>query len=281
MSFKQALYARYKNQDSSEVFCAMNFDSEEGKPFEHWETPFERLSLMAKKEDWDFQNQKYKINGQNYPILMNYLNYTFLRLQEQGKIQYSEDNNRSVFNTGLQTEDEKDIFALFFLNKKATQYNMPSWTLYSFVDSYSEQLSSFPSLPEVATYINDASDLVFDVNLDIEVNIAHIVDHNEERLPESLQHNRRLAMTSIEGATKFLKQKVLRNYKVAIPHWYNSCIQLLLPLNITSDTEADLALVADKDKQRNIYRIKTALPMDKAYINARLICRPDKEWLNP
>jgi hypothetical protein len=88
-------------------------------------------------------------------------------------------------------------------------------------------------------------------------------------------------MTSIEGATKFLKEKIRRNYKIAIPHWYHSKIQLLLPLNITSDTEADLALVADKDAERRIYRIKTALSMDMAYIDARLICRPDRDWLNP
>ena len=96
-----------------------------------------------------------------------------------------------------------------------------------------------------------------------------------------MQQNRTLAMTSIEGATKFLKEKIQRNYKVAIPDWYEGKIQLLLPLNITSDIEADLALVADKDKERKIYRIKTALSMDMAYINARLICRPDRDWLNP
>ena len=50
---------------------------------------------------------------------------------------------------------------------------------------------------------------------------------------------------------------------------------------VTSDTEADLALVADKDSERKIYRIKTALSMDMAYIDARLICRPDRDWLNP
>lgn len=281
MSMKKALYPRFKEQDSSEIFCAMTFDSETSKAIDNWETPFYRLAEMAKKEDWDFEKEQYKVHNQNYPILMNYLNYTFLRLQDQGKVVYSEDNTRAVFNTGLQTPAEKDIYATFFANKKAIEYNAPEWTLYAFVDSYSGELSSFPSLPEVATYIQDASDLVFDVNLDIEVNTDHIVDHNEDRLPKSLQGNRRLAMTSIVGATNFLKQKVLRNYKVAIPHWYNGAIQLLLPLNITSDTEADLALVADKDKHRNIYRIKTALPMDKAYINARLICRPDKEWLNP
>lgn len=46
-------------------------------------------------------------------------------------------------------------------------------------------------------------------------------------------------------------------------------------------TKADLALVADKDKDRKVYRIRTVLPMDKAFINARLITRPDRDWLDP
>lgn len=58
-------------------------------------------------------------------------------------------------------------------------------------------------------------------------------------------------------------------------------MQLLLPLNLTDDNNADVALVIDKDKQRNIYRATTILTMDLAYIDARLITRPDREWLNP
>jgi hypothetical protein len=30
-----------------------------------------------------------------------------------------------------------------------------------------------------------------------------------------------------------------------------------------------------------VYKIKTVLDMDQAYFAARLITRPDKEWLNP
>ena len=264
------LFKRYKDQPTNEVFAHFGWKAKEG---EGWETPFERLANLAKPEDWNFITSRFKRVDQNYPILMNYLNYTFLRIQELGLISYSEDGSRACFNTGLQTRDEKDIYATFFSNKKASEHNYPDWTLFAFADSYSEKISSFQPLPQVATYITDASELVFDLSYDIEINIAHIIDKNKDRLPEVLQSNRTLAMATIEGATKFLKQKVLRNYKVAIPHWYSNKIQLLLPLNITSDTEADLALVADKDKERVIYRIRTALPMDMAYINARLICQ--------
>jgi hypothetical protein len=115
----------------------------------------------------------------------------------------------------------------------------------------------------------------------MDVNYEHIIDHNSDRLPVELVSNRRIALMSIKGAVESLKDKVLRNYKVAIPHWYEDRVQLLLPLNLTDDTVADLALVVDKDHEGNIYRARTVLTMDLAYNNARLITRPDTEWLNP
>ncbi len=140
-------------------------------------------------------------------------------------------------------------------------------------------------LPELASYITDVNDLVLDISYDIEVQIGHILDQpeNQERLPDILRDNRNLAMAAIEGATKFIKQKVIRNYKTAIPFWYptESKIQILLPLCLIQPDKADLALVADKDRSGKVYRIRTALRMDMAYNNARLLTRPDREWLNP
>jgi len=122
---------------------------------------------------------------------------------------------------------------------------------------------------------------VFDTSYEFEVNYDHIFDQNRDRLPEILRDNRTLAISAIQGSVQLLTQKIIRNYKIAIPHWHEGKMQLLLPLNLTSENEADLALVADKDKAGHIYRIKTVLTMDMAYVDARLITRPDREWLNP
>jgi len=161
------------------------------------------------------------------------------------------------------------------------------WDLVDFYDSYSRELSAFRPLEDLATadYIKDSSDLVLDISYEIDINIAHILDDpaNHDRLPVKLRGERNMAMLTIEGATKFLKQKVMRNYKTAIPFWYiqERKIQLLLPLCIMNPDTADLALVADKDTVGKVYRIRTALSMDMAYINARLLTRPDRDWLNP
>jgi hypothetical protein len=274
----RALSRRFKGQPAVEVFAHLMAPIDAGST---WDKPYERLAALAKPEEWNFHRPEFKKNGDNYPILRSYLNFTFLRLQQQGKIAYSSDGDRACFNTGLQTKNEKDIYASFFRNKAAAERDQPQWTLYGFFDSYSKKLSEFHPLPDIATYVDDPADLVFDTRYSIDVNYDHLFADNEERLPPEIRGNSTFATRAIEGAISILKEKVARNYKIAIPHWYRDKIQLLLPLNITSEVEADLALVADKDREAQLYRITTMLTMDMAYIDARLITRPDRDWLNP
>ena len=273
-----SLAKRYINQPSSEIFAHLGYRGDEG---ETWEAPYERLARMVKDEDWNFHRSEYIKRGQEYPILTSYLNYTFLRLLEEDKISYSSDGSRACFNTGLQTKNEKDVYATFFRNRSAGEKGQPNWKLYGFYDSYSDKLSDFSPLPSLANYISNPVDLVFNTEYRIEVNYDHIFDDNKDRLPEILRENRTLAISAMQGSMELLKDKVNRNYKIAIPHWYKGEIQLLLPLNLTSENEADLALVAERDISNPLYRIKTVLTMDMAYIDARLITRPDREWLNP
>ena len=257
-----SLVKRYREQPAAEVFAHLGYRADQG---ESWETPYEKLARMAKPEEWDFHRSQFKRLGQAYPILTGYLNYTFLRLQELDRIAYATDNSRACFNTGLQTQNEKDIYATFFQNKLATEREQPAWNLFGFFDSYSERLSDFRPLPEIASYVEDPANLVFDTSYEFEINFDHIFDQSRDRLPEILRDNRTLAISAIQGSVHLLAQKIIRNYKIAIPHWHEGKMQLLLPLNLTSENEADLALVADKDKDRHIYRIRTVLTMDMAY----------------
>lgn len=81
----------------------------------------------------------------------------------------------------------------------------------------------------------------------------------------------------LSGAIEDSKRRVKRNYKTAIPQYYKGNLQLLLPLCLTSKNKADLALVVDKDN--GVYRASTCLTLDMAINNARLIAKPDDEWL--
>jgi hypothetical protein len=52
---------------------------------------------------------------------------------------------------------------------------------------------------------------------------------------------------------------------------------LLLPLCLNTKAKADLALVIEKEN--GVYRASTCLTLDMAINNARLIAKPDDEWL--
>lgn len=83
----------------------------------------------------------------------------------------------------------------------------------------------------------------------------------------------------LNGTIDDAKKRLKRNYKTAIPQYYNGNIQLLLPICLMSKSKADLALVIENCDGN--YRASTCLTLDMAINNARLIAKPDDEWLKP
>jgi len=80
--------------------------------------------------------------------------------------------------------------------------------------------------------------------------------------------------------------RVRRNYKTAIPLFYRDGrsgvgkMQLLLPVALLSRDRVELALAVDR-LDSGVYLGKTVLTLDWAYNNARLLTRPDSDWLRP
>jgi hypothetical protein len=274
-----SLFKRYKTQESQNVFAAFRYEHAQG---ETWETPFERLVSMAKPEEWGFREPEivHKHNTK-YPILLNYLNYTFIRVQEQGKITYSSDNRRACFNTGLQTMKEEDIYITFFRNLRAEEYQAPVWTFYSFADAYSGITSCIRPLPDIPTYVSDPSELIYDTRIELDINYEHILGDNINRFPLELQNNQTMALRVLKGATESIKNMIMRNYRIAVPQWHDGKIQLLLPLSlVSSNNVADLVLVVDKDFEAGKYKARTIITLDTAYMNARLVAPTGCNWLN-
>ncbi|MDO4777007.1 MAG: DUF3825 domain-containing protein [Cardiobacteriaceae bacterium] len=278
MTMYESLSKRYREQDNRSVFAHFPWREEQG---ETWETPFQRLAEKARPEAWNFSRPNRRRQGRDYPILQAYLNHTFLRLQEQGKIRYSSDDSRACLNTGLQTTRGKDIYATFYRNHGALEYNQPDWTLFGFFDAHSDKVSEFEPLPDIASYVDDPADLVFDHRLDVETDYHYILHESGDRLPQVLRGNPALARNALEGAILQLMERLRRNYRLAVPHWYDNRIQLLLPLCIIRDNIADMALVMEKDAARGKYTVRNVISLDMAYINARVLCAPDNPWLTP
>lgn len=249
------------------------------------------LKQMTKDEPWDFKTEKFRDILNPYPILFNYLNFTYDRLLQEKKVLVCYDDSAMCFNTGLQTKNEEDIFAYFLKNKKyPTDTNKKWWFLKFCVQSDKEMVSKFPKPPEIADYIINASDLVFDKSLlPIKINYNHIIEDNIDRFIEVIGiSNQHMLSQLLQVAVQRGEQRAIRNYKIAIPQFYtdkttgNSKIQLLLPLFIQNPTRADLALVVEKVEagEGMAYIGKTVLPLDWAYMNSRRIVRPDIDWIS-
>jgi len=158
---------------------------------------------------------------------------------------------------------------------------MIKYSLYYFIGwrkASDRDLSKFSKLADVATYITDSTDLIYDVSLELRVNIDHIIQDNKVRFPEPFNTMDNYLLSNIlQGTIEDAKKRVRRNYKTAIPQYYKGKLQLLLPLCLQSKANADLALVIEKEN--GIYRASTCLTLDMAINNARLIAKPDDEWL--
>jgi hypothetical protein len=196
----------------------------------------ESLAALAEPEDWDYKRTP---SDHAKPILYNYLVYTYGRLAEENKITAAADGNHAVFNTGLVTINQEPIFALFTINRNL---NQQAWYLDGWYRRGQRQLGMFPKLPEMAHYFDDPASLVFYPNKEFRENIEHIVEHNRDRFPEPYNVMDSYTLrTFLRGAIDNAKDRTRRNYKTAIPQYYQGHIQLLLPLCMSNASEAEMA----------------------------------------
>lgn len=235
----------------------------------------DRLADIAEPEDWDYQ---FTETEHNKPILFNYLKYTYQRLAEEKKIALSDDGDAASFNTGLVTRHQEPIYAVFTTNRRD---DSNPWVFQDWYTRGQRGLNIFPELPDIAHYFDDPTCLVFDARKDFRVNIEHIIDGTpRERFPEPYKSMDGYALqTVLRGVIDNAKERVRRSYKTAIPHFYFGEVQLLLPRCLNNPQHADLALVVERHS--TFYRATTCLTLDMAYTDARLLARPDRDWLQP
>jgi cold shock CspA family protein len=242
------------------------------------------LAGIAEPEDWNYRIHPSK---DSFAILRSYIKYTFWRLHElPDHLEISSDEEAMAFNTGLVTSFQEQIFAMFRPRGKGQPG--PPWVLRGF-----EKASSVPflsrfgqKLPPLARYFNDPAELVFDTRLPLSVNVEH-VPHDPSRFPERLKLLTPQDLAAqVNAKAPEAVERVRRNYKTAIPQFYRDGksgqgkMQLLLPVALLSRDHAELALAVDR-LDSGVYLGRTVLTLDWAYNNARLLTRPDTDWLKP
>lgn len=229
----------------------------------NWNNYTEALANKAAPETWS--NTAYPDNG----ILANYLVHTYKKLKVEKSIIKNKDKNYALFNTGLYTKYYDEIFAY-----SDDQDNI------EFLTGYELSGRGIEERPLKANYFSKPELLVFDWHLPIDVQFDHILDdsRNRNRLPQSfLEKDNKVCI--LTGAIELMKKRVAANYKLAIPQYYENKLQLLLPLCLdTDDQHPNLALAVSK--LDTCYQGHTCLTLDMAYNNARLIAKPESNWLS-
>jgi Domain of unknown function (DUF3825) len=243
-----------------------------------YESRLKELAERAQPEDWSFDSD------QRYGILGNYLRYTFKRLSQEQKIELGVDSagiKIAAFNTGLFTANYEPVYALFEANRDVSRQ---PWVLKEFVVESDRRLMFFAGKPRAARYFVEPADLIYDPTRELIPNLDHILDENVERYPLDLRDNPHRRRMMLQGAVAEAAKRAQMSYKTAVPQFYFGHegsevgrVQLLLPLCFDNPTRADLALVVERDGVA--YRAFTVLPLDRAYSNARLIAKPDGDWL--
>lgn len=242
------------------------------------ESALEDLKALAMPEDWDYRVSPKWGN----PILKNYIENTFSKVHEEWKL-IEVSWKYSIFNTGLVTPKYEEIFAYFKPNSGPSP-----WYFVWYFKKSDPNLTKVVTLPECANYFDDPAELIYDTKLELRKDIDHIIDDNRDRFSTVIPAGLESALPGLFNAAVDMSiKKVARNYKIAIPQFYRntksgeSWIQLLLPLCLLDPAIANLALAVRRVSLgcNAYYKASTCLTLDMAINNARLITKPDDEWL--
>ncbi len=270
----------------------------------------EKLGILAQKaeeEDWQYEDvTSSTVNNiigsfeTNYPILRNYLNYTFKRVDEENKVIYDTGDEKNAkyacFNTGLISRNlSKPIFGLFEVNANyKNNERFKKWHLFGFFDrSQGEFTRKFAVLPKLARYVDfrkpeDFSNYVYNPDLELDVpdenQIKHIISDNISRFPQEFQELREnYRLRILNDAIRKAKELAEQSNRIALPQWRPNPrqLQILLPLFLDPDNEDEASVALPIETQGNVYVVKTVLPLSWAYSNARLLSRFRRDWLKP
>jgi len=241
-----------------------------------FEEDIKYLKSIAEIEDWTYQKTS---SYSDLPILGNYIKYTYKRIAEEKKMSLSRDEKYACFDTGLVTQKQQEPIYILFCENKLMDFSS-YWHFWKFCRRGEHDMAMFAKLPDMAFYFDNPSKLVYDTKKELVVNVEHIIEDNKERFPEPyksmLDYN---LQNYIKGCINSSIDKIKRNYKIAVPQYYRNNIQLLIPLCLSAPNVADLAIVVED--YGTMYRASTCLTLDMAINNARLIAKPDRDWLQP
>lgn len=295
----ESLFKQYGAQKPETIFAHFYPPRKDGSPPDYDE-PFKEIARTSLDgyESWTFQQARFRAKHASsaVPKLKNYLNYTFVRLvtlelETPGDYFFlNADQTWICFNTGLHNSFGADLLATFQRYKPRPGFpaltgGRPDWVYKGCHTSNDRRYRAIfgARSPKIAWYSRDSRDYVFDTSYDLDKEaFDHLFERAKERagLPNVSDE---VIRNYLRGAIENLVPKIMRNYKIAIPVYYveEKRMQLLLPFVSAADSNDVSCFLVEREDANRCYRVKTIFDLDQAYFSARLITRPDKDWLNP
>ncbi len=282
---------------------------------------------LALYENWSFKENP---DDNDFPILKNYISYTFAKLWQDKQVAVSINGRYSVFNTGLVNRNYQYIYILFEKNVGSKPWKFSMFCIPGIRQGGRILSDNFKVLPKPAHYFSDISDISYIIENDKtpdqqmpDLQPDHYFIDNPKRLPQDflldgcrknkaiihmlktdisgLSPEKREAYwrsvgeaigsdpdvyddleASFRNAVRKAVMRVSWNYRTAIPVYfptYNK-MSILLPLSFGTETDAEVALVVERNNISQKYTAPTILSLPVAYSNARLVCKPESDWLN-
>ena len=227
------------------------------------------LAELAEPEIWNSDP-----SIETYDILNNYIIYTFDKALKDDLVVLTKDNEYAAFNTGLLTKNGEDILCLFNRFHSSTKFWMH---LQGFrKESDWDFLSIFSERPKVVTYFSSPEKLYFNTSRQVVKNMDHILVDNFSRFPQEMQKKGQAYISALmSSALDLTLKRCQRNYRIAVPQYYNDKITYLLPIQL-DQTKMALAV---EDVNSCWYRVNTIFTLEMAYKNARLLMKPEADWL--
>lgn len=278
------------------------------------------LAEAARDEQWYFGPRRDGLPDREALFILNrYLRTVFFKLWIDGGVIEKAEAGYACFNTGLVDDNYETIYALFERSSfESVNWQFLAFTTSGdrrFGRLVTEHFSPPPPRPK---FLHSATSIVFDSDLDVSISWEHCLYDNIERdripyeffeqLPRSFEFydyrtmlpndraaylrdlRRRIeendrARDAVQAAYQFAvdkaKKRAAWNYRMAIPQYYpeTRIVNILLPIQLGRSDYIDAALVVERQGQGG-YFAPTMITRQMAYENARIICKPDTDWLS-
>ena len=241
--------------------------------------------MVRPSKPWCFLEPPETLKNKDTHILENYIGRVFTKLAYAFNAAPPEDADKIItindkvacFNTGLYNPKFQSLYAVFSRNLDRETSAKLHWRFQEFSTAMSPYLKSVYPLPLPPLVMLDVPP-VFQPGKEIRIGIDHILTNpkNVDRLPESVRTAWNMPLL-LETAVEMSRRRVIGEMHLVAPVHTLRGPRYLLPLYLTNMETPDLAMYLED--AGNYYICSTLLTRNQAYLEARLIGRPNVQWL--